>query len=147
MNEVLPITAPADAPRETHRARPRILCVDDEPMVVQSLAATLRKHFEVFTAPDGPTGLEVLEREGGLPVVIADYRMPRMDGVAFLARVREVCPSARRILLSGAGAEGDVTGDPGLVFRLLAKPCPREELIRAIQDALADRPEGAPCRP
>jgi len=106
-------------------------------MVLQALASTLRKHFEVIGAASGPAALEVLDREGAFPVVISDYRMPGMSGATFLSRVRERFPAAVRIMLTGAGAEGDdVTCNAGLVFRLLPKPCPRETLIRAIDEAL-----------
>jgi CheY-like chemotaxis protein len=119
------------------QARPRILCVDDEPMVLRGLSATLRKHFEVITVGGAVAALELLAHDADLRVVISDYRMPGMDGGAFLARVRERFPTVIRILLSGAGAEGeDVTKNAGLVFRVLAKPCRREILIQTIEEAL-----------
>ncbi len=66
--------------------------------------------------------------------------MPGMHGASLLACVRARFPSVTRILLTGAGAEGDdVHGDPDLVFRLLSKPCSRDVLIKAIDDALARR--------
>jgi DNA-binding NtrC family response regulator len=119
------------------RVRPRILFVDDEPFVLKSMAAILRKDFEVISASSGPAALEFLEREPGLRVVVSDYRMPGMDGGAFLAQVREKFPSTIRLLLSGAGAENVVSKDPALFFRFLAKPCPRETMVLAIEDALA----------
>jgi DNA-binding NtrC family response regulator len=119
------------------RVRPRILCVDDEPYVLKSLAAVLRKDFEVISATNGAAALALLEREPGLRVVVSDYRMPGMDGGALLAEVRERFPSTIRLLLSGAGAENIVSKDPALIFRLLLKPCPREMLVLAIEDALA----------
>jgi len=118
------------------RARPRILCVDDEPLVLKSLAASLRKHVEVVSANSAAEALELLERDPGFPVVISDYRMPGMDGGAFLAQVRKRFPSIVRLLLSGAGADSVVLDNPELVFRFLSKPCPRETLLRALDDAL-----------
>jgi DNA-binding NtrC family response regulator len=114
-------------------------------MVLQALASTLRKHFDVIGAANGSAALALLERDGPFPVVISDYRMPGMDGAAFLCRVRERFPAATRILLTGAGAEGeDVTGNAGLVFRLLSKPCPRQTLIRTIEEALEQSRAVAP---
>jgi DNA-binding NtrC family response regulator len=117
--------------------RPRILCVDDEPMVLKSLAATLRKCCEVVSATSAAEALELLEREPGLRVVVSDYRMPGMDGGALLTQVRDRFPATIRLLLSGAGAEAVVLESPELVFRFLSKPCPRQTLISAIDDALA----------
>lgn len=119
------------------RVRPRILCVDDEPFVLKSLAASLRKHFEVISASGAAEALELLEREPGLRVVMSDYRMPGIDGGAFLAQVRQRFPATIRLLLSGAGAENVMLKDPALIFRLLSKPCPHATLVLAIEDALA----------
>jgi DNA-binding NtrC family response regulator len=128
---------PSRAPRSiAARVRPRILCVDDEPFVLKSLAATLRKHFEVISASSAAEALELLEREPGLRVVLSDYRMPGMDGAAFLAEVRERFPTTVRMLLSGAGAESVVLENAELAFRVLSKPCPRETLVLAIEDGL-----------
>jgi DNA-binding NtrC family response regulator len=135
---VLPAVSPSRAPpRVSLRVRPRILCVDDEPFVLKSFAATLRKNFEVVSASNGAEALELLEREPGLRVVVSDYRMPGMDGGTFLAQVRQRFPATIRLLLSGAGAENVVSEDPALIFRLLLKPCSRETLVLAIEDAMA----------
>jgi len=119
-------------------AKPRILFLDDEPMVLRSIATTLRKHFTAVIAFDAKTALELCEREeGGFRVVVSDYRMPEMNGAEFLAQVRARFPSAVRILLTGAGAEGeDVTKAADLVFRVLPKPCPRDVLVRTLEEAL-----------
>jgi DNA-binding NtrC family response regulator len=119
------------------RVRPRILFVDDEPMILKSLAATLRKHFEVVSGGSGKEGLEILARDPGFRVIVSDYRMPGMDGGAFIAQVHERFPEMVCILLSGAGADSGVAANAELVFRLLTKPCPRQTLIEAIDDALA----------
>jgi DNA-binding NtrC family response regulator len=106
-------------------------------MVLRSLAALLRKHFEVISATSAAEALELLEHDPGLRVVVSDYRMPGMDGGAFLVQARERFPAVIRILLSGAGAENVVLDKPDLVFRFLSKPCSREALVLAIEDALA----------
>ena len=126
-------------------SRPRILCVDDEPMLLRGLTATLRKRFEVISAPDGATALEILAHAGGFPIVVSDYRMPGMNGAVFLGAVRARFPKAVRILLTGAGAEGeDVTADPDLVFRLLTKPCRRETLVSTLDEAMERWRKGPP---
>ncbi len=110
--------------------------MDDELFVLKSLAATLRKHFEVISASSAADALDLLDQEPGLRVVVSDYRMPGMDGAAFLAEVRGRFPRTVRMLLSGAGAENVVLQNADLAFRVLSKPCPRETLILAIEDAL-----------
>ncbi len=66
----------------------RILCIDDEPNVLNALRRQLRKSYEVTTATSGPAGLSVLQEDGPFAVVVADYNMPGMNGVAFLHEVK-----------------------------------------------------------
>lgn len=114
---------------------PRILCVDDEPLVLQGLRRNLRPHFEVVTAPGGIEALGLLQDDGPFAVVLSDMRMPVMDGARLLAQARAVAPDTTRILLTGhADLEAAVAAvNQGQVFRFLTKPCPHEELLAALQ--------------
>ncbi|MHB8605937.1 MAG: response regulator [Thermoplasmatota archaeon] len=86
----------------------RILLVDDEEDIRAALAAALARatpNFPgatVFTAASGEEGLTVLARET-VDIVVSDYRMPGMNGVAFLIAVRERSPAVVRVLCSGYG--------------------------------------------
>ena len=92
-------TAPASSPRA---GRPRILCVDDEPHILESLRDTLRRGFDVRTAGSGPEGLAMLEDgPDEYALIISDMRMPVMSGSVFLREARRVSPDASRILLTG----------------------------------------------
>jgi CheY-like chemotaxis protein len=114
---------------------PRVLCVDDEERVVQGLALTLRKAYEVHTALSGAEGLKILRETGGAAVVISDMRMPEMDGAAFLHHVMHSYPDATRMLLTGEpGRDSAIAAvNRAQIFRFLAKPCPPEELLRALE--------------
>ena len=70
----------------------RVLCVDDEPKVLEGLENTLAWHYDVRLAPGGAEGMEMLQHEGPFAVVISDMRMPGMDGATFLANVYEETP-------------------------------------------------------
>lgn len=117
-----------------------ILCVDDEPAVLEGLSLHLRRRYAVETATSGAAGLEVLGRVPAIAVVISDMRMPRMDGVAFLRRVRETAPDVVRILLTGqADLESAIAVvNEGQLFRFLTKPCPVPALLAAV-DAAAEQ--------
>src|SRR5262245_61160663 len=120
------------------REKPRVLCVDDEPNVVEGLALTLRRKFDVATAEDGPSALALLREEPRTAVVISDMRMPGMDGATFLARVRELLPDTVRILLTG---QTDLTSairavNDGQLFRFLTKPCPPSNLLAVVEAAV-----------
>ncbi|MDQ7087352.1 MAG: response regulator [Acidobacteriota bacterium] len=116
----------------------RILFVDDEVNILSGIRRNLRRHFDVFTAEGGEAGLEMIETEGPFAVVVSDYRMPGMDGVQFLAKVRETSPQSVRMMLTGQAEMNAVIGaiNSSKIFRFLPKPISRDELIAALDDAL-----------
>src|ERR1700742_727479 len=80
---------------------PRLLCVDDEPAVGEGFVRTFRKEFQVTAAPGGAEGLAAIQAGPPFAVVVSDMQMPRMNGAAFLAKVRELAPDTVRVLLTG----------------------------------------------
>jgi response regulator RpfG family c-di-GMP phosphodiesterase len=116
----------------------RILFVDDEPNILDTFRRNLRRAFDVATAEGPEQGLQALESAGPFAVVVSDLRMPVMDGIVFLEHVRERAPDAVRIILSGHGdfATAVAAVNRGAVFRFLTKPCPPEELVGVLRDAL-----------
>ena len=116
--------------------RPRILCVDDEPAVLDGLRRRLRDRFEVRVATSGAAGLAALADDGPFAVVVSDMRMPAMDGAVFLQHVRERAADTVRILLTGYGDVESLAAavNQGNIFRLLTKPCP-PDVLRATLDA------------
>jgi response regulator RpfG family c-di-GMP phosphodiesterase len=120
-------------------SRPRILCVDDEPHVLEGLRDTLRRSFDVRVATSGAEGLEILREEPqSFAVVISDMRMPQMRGADFLRSARLVAPDAVRMLLTGyADLQEAIRAVNGArLFRFLTKPCDPQELMRACAAAL-----------
>jgi response regulator RpfG family c-di-GMP phosphodiesterase len=116
----------------------RVLFVDDEPNVLEGIQRSLRKRIDVHTANSGSEGLTVLQ--AGLPfaVVVSDMRMPGMNGVEFLTRVRETSPDTVRMILSGqADFEATLAAvNEGHIYRFLTKPCASDLLLAAVQDGL-----------
>jgi response regulator RpfG family c-di-GMP phosphodiesterase len=122
------------------QARPRVLCVDDEPHVLEGLTLHLRRAFEVHTATSGAQGLEALGQNGPFAVALSDMRMPEMNGAAFLARVQQKAPDTVRMLLTGYAdlQSAIVAVNEGQIFRFLTKPCPPDQLRLAF-DAAAEQ--------
>lgn len=118
--------------------RTRILCVDDEVEVLKGLALHLKRHYELLTATSGEAAVDLLSRNSDVAVIIADMRMPGMDGAEFLARSRELAPRAQRILLTGQNdiASAIAAVNEGQICRFLTKPCPPPELLSAVADAV-----------
>jgi DNA-binding NtrC family response regulator len=115
-----------------------ILVVDDEPDILFSLQALLRRDFEVHTAESGAQALEVLHRQA-VHVIMSDQRMPAMTGVELLTRARSDCPEAIRIIFTGyADLKAVIDAvNRGEIFRYLTKPWDPEQLIALLHEACA----------
>ncbi len=120
--------------------RPSVLCVDDDDQVLHAMRRNLAKRFAVTTASNAADGLAWLASHRDAAVVVSDLRMPVTDGIAFLARAREIAPDAVRILLTGyADLETSIDAvNRGNIFRLLCKPCPADRFLGALTDANAE---------
>lgn len=113
----------------------RVLFVDDDANLLASYQRQWRHRFSIETALNGLQGIEKIEQGDPYSVVISDYRMPGMDGVQFLACVKEKAPDSVRILLTGYADLETAIGavNEGNIFRLLTKPCPPEVLANALE--------------
>ena len=126
---------------------PRLLLVDDEENVCKALVRQLRMvdrageppyRIEWFSAPRAALARA---REAAFDLVVSDYRMPEMDGVAFLNAFRALQPDCARLILSG---QTDLLGlvraiNEAGISHFLAKPWGEAELILAVESALRDR--------
>ncbi len=91
----------------TNVHRPKILIIDDDAAVRQSFADHLEdQDYRIVTAEDGRAGLNVFERESA-DLVLVDLRMPRVDGLEVLARIKETSPDTPLIVVSGTGVIAD----------------------------------------
>lgn len=116
----------------------RILFVDDDPNLLAAFQRNLRKQFNFDTAPGGPEAIELIKKGEPYAVVVADMRMPGMDGVRLLEQVRQITPDSVRIMLTG-NADQQTAVDAvnrGQIFRFLNKPCPPDQLVPTLESAL-----------
>jgi len=145
--EELPATpAPAPAPAEGSLAGIRVLLVDDEEMIRRPMVRFLsRRGAEVTEAGDG---MQALERLAGFEphVIVADLRMPKMDGAELYARLQAEQPTlADRVLF----LSGDITQLAGRGLapvpreRVLVKPVELAELERRIQEFIRESTRGS----
>src|SRR5262245_51674395 len=116
----------------------RILFVDDEENLLAAVARQLRKEFDVETALGGELGLEAIDRNGPYAVVVSDMRMPGMDGIEFLRRVKDRMPDAVRMMLTGNSDLGTAMQavNEGRIFRFMTKPCPPDMLAASLRSGL-----------
>ncbi|HVJ30822.1 MAG TPA: response regulator [Gammaproteobacteria bacterium] len=122
----------AHAAQEAHR--PRLLFVDDEQRVLNSMRIMFRRQFELFLASHGAEALDIV-RDKDIDVIVADHRMPKMTGVEVLSKVRAMSPRTVRILLTGYADLDAVEGsiNESEVFRFLTKPCAPQQLRETIE--------------
>ncbi|MFF8785214.1 FAD-dependent oxidoreductase [Streptomyces sp. NPDC015125] len=129
-------------------ARTVIMTVDDDPGVSRAVARDLRRHYgasyRIVRAESGESALAALRelklRGGPVAVILADYRMPKMNGIEFLEQALDIYPGARRVLLT-AYADTNAAIDAINVVDLdhyLLKPWepPEEKLYPVLDDLL-----------
>jgi CheY-like chemotaxis protein len=118
--------------------RARILIVDDEEPILETMSFTFEDEYDVLTARNARDALRILEEQGPVAAVITDQRMPEMTGVEFLARVCERHPSTSRIILTGY-ADGDAMVraiNEGHVYAYVTKPWEPDELKQLVHRAV-----------
>ena len=136
-------------PGRTRAARPVVLTVDDDPSVSRAVARDLRRRYgedyRILRADSGAQGLEVIRevvlRGEQVAAILADYRMPQLNGVAFLEQAMDLVPAARRALLT-AYADTNAAIDAINVVDVdhyLLKPWepPEEKLYPVVDELLA----------
>lgn len=115
-----------------------VLFVDDEADYVGSIIKRMqRRNIVAYGAESGLAALDLLSaKHAEIDVVVLDVRMPGMDGIAVLRKVKEQYPLIEVIMLSGHASlavakEGMETG----AFDYLMKPVDMDELLYKLQDA------------
>jgi len=116
--------------------KPRVLIVDDEERVRNTLVKLFSaRGLTAIDAASGPDALARLESEP-FDVVLLDVRMPGMNGLEALARIKQIAPAVEVILLTGH-ASSDVALEAMKLggFDYLLKPSPVEEILLRVESA------------
>jgi serine phosphatase RsbU (regulator of sigma subunit) len=115
-----------------------ILVVDDEIANLQKLQRTFANRYPVLAATNGREALDLVHKNHGIAVVIADQRMPDMTGVEFLRKTLALVPDAVRIILTGY-TDVDVLLDAinnCKVYRYMVKPWDPPDLLMTVERGL-----------
>jgi DNA-binding NtrC family response regulator len=117
--------------------KPLILLVDDEAPFVETMTKRLSKRdLNIITAFSGEEALERLNNHRNTDVVILDVKMPGMNGIETLAKIRDQFPLTEVIMLTGhATVESAIEGMKLGAFDYLMKPCEIEQLMAKVQEA------------
>lgn len=113
----------------------RVLFVDDEPALLAGIRRNLRKDFEIHTESDPRKALTLLDPAQPFAVIVADMRMPGMDGVEFLYEARKLSPASIRVMLTGDATRQTPIGavNRADVFKFVTKPCETDVLLKVVE--------------
>ncbi|MDR4506221.1 MAG: diguanylate cyclase [Candidatus Scalindua sp.] len=116
----------------------KVLFVDDDINLLSSYRRQFQKLFCLEVANGAEEGLVALANRGPFSIVISDFKMPGMDGIEFLSRVKGLFPDSVRIMLTGhADLQRSIDAvNKGNIFRFLTKPCDLDVLLSAIADGI-----------
>jgi serine phosphatase RsbU (regulator of sigma subunit) len=115
-----------------------ILVVDDEVANLQKLQRTFVNRYPVLAATNGRDAFDLVQKNEGIAVIIADQRMPDMTGVEFLRNTLALLPDAVRIILTGY-TDVDVLMDAinsCKVYRYMVKPWDPPDLLMTVERGL-----------
>lgn len=118
--------------------RPKLLCVDDELSILQSLDRVFKNQFEVLSSEAPVQALDLLKQNPDCAIVLSDYRMPGMNGVEFLRHARTIAPLTSRAILSGQIDLAQISDaiNNGDIHKFFLKPWENEYLALQMQEAL-----------
>jgi CheY-like chemotaxis protein len=119
-------------------SRPRILVVDDEEAILETMTYTFEDDYEVYTSSDARRALELLDEKEPVAVVLTDQRMPNMSGVDFLREASKKHPGTVRIILTGFADMEAIIGaiNDGHVYAYITKPWEPDHLKQVMKQAV-----------
>ena len=121
----------------------KILYVDDEEINLELLQLTFMSELDVITATSAREGLQILDRNQDIRVIISDLKMPEMNGLDFIKEIKNrnhdrVCMLLTGFMESEVMLEGF---NKELIFRYIMKPWKKDVLMDAIQQAISRQDE------
>jgi len=127
-------------PVRAENPAPCILLAEDETMLRMVMADTLRDAgYEISEAKDGADALAVLESGAAIDLLIADIRMPRMDGYQLTIRALERNPQLKVLLVTGYASEPLPERLRALKVPVLHKPFDFDKLVEIVKSLLDSR--------
>src|SRR5258706_9645919 len=119
-------------------AKPRILVVDDEEAILETMSFTFEDDYEVHTSADPRRALDILEAKGPFAVVLTDQRMPDMSGVEFVTEVWKRHPTTVRMILTGFSDMDAIIQaiNDGHVYAYITKPWEPDHLKQVMKQAV-----------
>ena len=118
--------------------KPKILYVDDEIVNLQLFKLVFSNKYEVFTAENGLKGLELLDNNHNVSIVISDMKMPIMNGIEFIQKSKAKYQKISYFILTGYEITNEIQEalNLGLIVKYFRKPFNKSEIDSEIELAL-----------
>jgi DNA-binding NtrC family response regulator len=120
------------------RPKQSILIVDDELGVRESLRMILKLYYDIYTAPDGETALNII-KERKIHLITLDLNMAKLSGIETLREIRKIDGELPVIIITGYGTQKDE--EEALIYGVrdfIAKPFNASKIITVIKEMLAN---------
>ncbi len=116
----------------------KVLLVDDEVNLLQSLRRSFRGRYDLLLAEGGEAAIEQLKSDSGIAVIVSDMQMPNVNGLKVLTEAKRLSPNTVRIMLTGNIDQQTAVDAVNLggVFRFVNKPCEPDSLAKVIDEAI-----------
>lgn len=115
-----------------------ILYVDDEPINLFLFSQIFEKKYSVFTAESGYAGLNLIEKNPNIDVVISDMKMPGMNGIEFIQKAKELYSNIHYYILTSYDITPEIDNalKSGLIDKYFQKPLNLQEIESTISEKL-----------
>lgn len=122
-----------------NKTQPIILCVDDEPLILEVLYDIFESDYNIITTTDCKKALEECKRSE-IEIIITDQNMPYMSGTEFLVKANKLNPFCKKILLTGFGETNEISNaiKLGVIDSFILKPFSGEDLINVVNSLLVE---------
>lgn len=116
----------------------KILYVDDEHYNLELFKLNFKKKYDILLANNASEGLEVLEHNPEVLIVISDMKMPNMNGLEFITLAKEMYPSIKFYILTGFEITEEISEalNSGLILKYFSKPFNINEIDSEIQKVI-----------
>lgn len=113
----------------------KLLYVDDEVINLQLFKINMENDYDVFIAYDGINGLQVLDEHKDIDIIFSDMKMPEMNGIEFITKVKEQYPDKKCFILTGFEITDEIKEalNSGLILKYFSKPFNIDEIQSTLQ--------------
>ena len=118
--------------------KPTILYVDDDQFNITLFEFNFKSEFDILNATSGTEALNLINNHDEIAAVVSDVRMPEMDGIEFITKVKDIKQDLPCFLLTGYGGAQEVVDaiDQNLIVGYFSKPFDKDNIITTLKSTI-----------